>query len=267
MDMDLAYANRPFIDGGDDYPAKWQAEAEAFRADRLADTRTRLDLAYGTAAREKMDLFLPVGRPKGVLIFIHGGYWHLFDKSSWSHFTAGALARGWAVAMPSYTLAPEARISQMTTQMVQAVVWAADEVGGPIVISGHSAGGHLAARMLCPDAGLPARVLDRVQKVVPISPLSDLSPLLDTSMKQTLALTPQEARSESPRFCENPHPCDVTVWVGAAERPVFLDQARWLAEAWPTATLQIDPEKHHFNVIDGLLTPDSPLMETLLGPG
>ena len=47
-------------------------------------------------------------------MFVHGGYWLRFDRDMWSHLAAGAVARGWACAIPSYTLAPEARISAMT---------------------------------------------------------------------------------------------------------------------------------------------------------
>jgi arylformamidase len=57
---------------------------------------------------------------------------------------------------------------------------------------------------------------------------------------------------------------EVTVWVGAQERPAFLWQARLLSEEWD-CPWHADPGRHHFDVIDGLKTPGSPLMETLLG--
>lgn len=44
--------------------------------------------------------------------------------------------------------------------------------------------------------------------------------------------------------------CPVTSWVGADERPVFLDQEKWLSDAWNT-NLVIEAKKHHFNVIEG----------------
>ena len=50
-----------------------------------------------------------------LVVFVHGGYWLRFHRDIWSHFAQGLTARGWAVAMPSYTLAPEARIAAMTT--------------------------------------------------------------------------------------------------------------------------------------------------------
>ncbi|MGI9395006.1 MAG: alpha/beta hydrolase, partial [Boseongicola sp.] len=105
-------------------------------------------------------------------------------------------------------------------------------------------------------------VRERLRRIVPISPLADLRPLLETSMNVDLRLDDAEARSESPALHEPPT-VPVTVWVGAEERPVFLDQARWLAEAWG-AEHRIAPGRHHFDVIDDLRNPNSPLVNRLL---
>jgi acetyl esterase/lipase len=162
--------------------------------------------------------------------------------------------------MPSYPLCPEVGLPQITASVARAVVAAADRVAGPVRLVGHSAGGHLVARMT--DV-LPAPVAARVAHVVPISPVSDLRPLMHTAMRETLHLSDAVCAEESPALHPRPER-PVTVWVGAEERPVFLDQARWLAEAWQ-APLRIDPGRHHFDVIDGLGLPDSPLTNTLLG--
>ncbi len=100
---------------------------------------------------------------------------------------------------------------------------------------------------------------------MPISPLSDLRPLMQTKMNDDLRLDAAEAGTESPALQRALRDIPVTVWVGAEERPAFLDQARWLADAWPNAKLHVDPGRHHFDVIDGLRDPDSPLMCALLG--
>ncbi|TMV39592.1 alpha/beta hydrolase, partial [Thioclava sp. BHET1] len=162
------YANGAFIAGAQHFPPRWVAEAEAFRAAQGA--RAKLDLRYGPAERDWLDLFLPEGRPRGLMVFIHGGYWLRFGPRDWSHLAQGALDRGWAVAMPAYTLAPEARITEMTAQIGRAISHAAGQVAGPIVVTGHSAGGHLSARMACTDAPLPEEVAVRLVRAVPISP-------------------------------------------------------------------------------------------------
>ena len=164
MDYDRAYANGPFIPGGETFPPRWTREAAAFRAS--LGQRARTAIPYGPKPRNHLDLFLPEAAPKGLLVFVHGGYWLRFDRDMWSHLAAGALARGWACAMPSYTLAPEARISAITQEIASAVDVAAGLVAGPVVVTGHSAGGHLSARMGCADVSLSAPVT----RVVPISP-------------------------------------------------------------------------------------------------
>jgi hypothetical protein len=70
--------------------------------------------------------------------------------------------------------------------------------------------------------------------------------------------------AESPMLAPDVQPVDTVIWVGAAERPAFLDQARWLAEAWPQARLRISPDRHHLDITEGFEAPDSPLMASLL---
>lgn len=251
---DRDYANRAFIPGADGYIPRWQAAAAEFRNGLGA--RAKLGLPYGPVARQKFDLFLPEGEARGLMVFVHGGYWLAFDRGDWSHLAAGALARGWACAMPSYTLAPEARIAEMVAEVRSAVGAASGMVPGPVVVTGHSAGGHLSARMGCTDG--PTGVV----RVVPISPLSDLRPLMATEMNDTLRLDDAEAMAESPAYL--PKRCDCHVWVGGAERPAFLWQARVLSEEW-ACPWTVDPGRHHFDVIDGLADPDRPLMEVILG--
>ena len=258
--IDIDYNNVDFIPGGADAPDRWSADARSFRETEAAIGRARLNVAYGAGERQKLDLFYPAGKPKGLVDFVHGGYWLRFDRAFWSHFSAGFTEAGWVVALPSYTLAPKARISGMTREIAAALDCAADMVAGPIRLCGHSAGGHLVARIGCKDVMCHAK--PRVQNIVPISPVSDLRPLLETAMNATLQLDPDEATTESPVLHPAPD-IPTTVWVGAEERPVFLDQARWLAEAWETP-LRIDPGRHHFDVIDGLRTAGSPLIQTIL---
>lgn len=254
-DPDRDYANGAFIPGAADYPPRWTREAAAFR--QAMGSRADLDLVYGPSPRQQLDLFLPETTPKGVVMFVHGGYWHLFSKAHWSHLAAGPLARGYAVAMPSYTLAPVARLAEITAEIARAAWFVGTRVAGPIVVTGHSAGGHLAARMGCADVPVP------VERVVPISPLTELGPLMATGMNATLKIDAEEAARESPARHLLRDGVTAHVWVGAEERPAFLMQARILAEEW-ACPWTADPGRHHFDVIDALADPDSPLCRTLL---
>jgi arylformamidase len=260
---DDAYANSAHIPGGAEYPARWAEAALAYRTREATVGRARLNLPYGDGDREAFDLFYPAGRPAGLMFFVHGGFWRAFGRQDWSHLAAGAQAMGWAVAMPSYPLAPAVRISAITRAVARAVAAAAAEVPGPLALAGHSAGGHLVARMLCPDVGLPRPVAERLVSVMPISPLADLVPLIDTTMNDDLRLDRDEARLESPCHVGDRRMARVHVWVGAAERPAFLAQARLLSNAW-SAPLTEEPDRHHFDVIEGLERADSPMLTALL---
>jgi len=263
MELDDAYANAAHIPGAEAFPPRWAQAAQMWRNREAHDDHARLDLPYGRGVRERFDLFLPEGAPRGLVVFVHGGYWLKFDRSYWSHLAAGPVARGWAVAMPSYDLCPKVRIAQITRQVARAVDVAAGVVAGPLVLTGHSAGGHLVARMLAPGM-LEPEVAARVRKVVPISPVADLRPLLRTSMNTDLKLDQAEAEAESPVLMRERLEVPVTVWVGAKERPAFLDQARWLSEAWGCERV-VAESRHHFDVIEPLEIGDSGLVEVLLG--
>lgn len=252
---DRAYANGDFIQGATDFPPRWAAKAAAFRTG--LGPRARLDLAYGAGARNHLDLFLPESAPRGLIMFIHGGYWLAFDRKDCSHLAAGALARGYACAMPSYTLAPQARIAQITDEMTAALNAAADLVSGPITVTGHSAGGHLAARMA--NTGMGGQARARITACVPISPVAELGPLMDTSMNEALRLTAEECAHESPARLPLRAGINAHIWVGAQERPAFLWQARTLSEEWD-CPWSAAPCRHHFNVIDDLEDAPSPLM-------
>lgn len=262
-ELDDAYANAAHIPGAADFPPRWEKAAAALREGLLEQGLADLDQTYGDSPRQRFDLFHPGGAAKGLMVFVHGGYWLRFDKSVWSHLAAGALSQGWAVAMPSYDLCPQVRIADITRQIAQAVTAAAGMVAGPMVLAGHSAGGHLVARMLQPGL-LPDAVAARLRHVMPISPVSDLRPLLRTSMNADFKLDEDAAIAESPAMMVERLPVPVTVWVGADERPVFLDQARWLAEAWGCPHV-VDAGKHHFDVIDALVDGQSEMMRRLLG--
>lgn len=262
MRFDDAFANGKYIAGGADFPKRWNAKSDGLRRDLGA--RARLGLRYGSGARQWFDLFLPEGPALGLMVFIHGGYWLAFGPRDFSHLAAGALARGWACAMPAYTLAPEARISAMTAEMAAALPVMAAEVAGPIAICGHSAGGHLSARLACADLRLDRGVTERIRSIVPISPLSDLRPLMETAMQADLKLDPAEARAESPALLQRRPGQSVHVWVGGGERLRFLDQARRLGNAW-SCPVTVEEGRHHFDVIDGLADPQSALMAALLG--
>lgn len=268
IDWDDAYANAAHIADAASFPPKWAAAAQALREACQSAGRAETDLSYGDGAREKLDLFRPAGVAAGLVVFVHGGFWKAFDKSSWSHLAAGPLAHGWAVAMPSYTLCPDVSISRITRQVGAAIDCAAGLVSGPVCLTGHSAGGHLVSRMNCTDAPLCESVRSRLQKTVSISGLHDLQPLMKTRMNDVFGLDLVEARAESAALLEPLDTSRVVCWVGADERPEFLRQNELLVRMWSGLAAEIksvvEPGLHHFDVIDSLAEPDGALTAELL---
>jgi arylformamidase len=257
-DLSDAYANGAYIDGAALYPPRWDSASKALR--EALGEQAELGVSYGPSPRQTYDFFQPDHIAKGTLIFVHGGYWRMFDRETWSFLAKGALALGWAVAMPSYDLCPQVGIATITQQIALAVQHIAGRTQGSISLAGHSAGGHLVARMVAPGM-LPAAVVDRLQHVVPISPLSDLEPLCRTDMNEDFQLDVGMARAESPILQPAPQ-TKVTVWVGSDERPAFIDQAMWLANAWQCDQV-VAQGKHHFDVIDDLADPNSEMLSVL----
>lgn len=259
--LDDAYDNSGHIAGAADFPPRFAKAAAAFR-DELG-ARAQVGVSYGPSERQVFDFFQPEGVARGTVVFVHGGYWKAFDNSYWSHLAAGPLSRGWAVAMPSYDLCPDVRISDITGQIAAAVTEISKRTFGTLSLAGHSAGGHLVARMTDPLV-LPADVRGRITNIVPISAVADLAPLMQTSMNEILKIDPAEAQAESPVNMSPPHGVNVTVWVGADERPAFLEQSEQLARTWGARQIVVEG-KHHFDIIDALSDPDSDMVKALLG--
>lgn len=267
-DWDNAYANGANIAASDRWPVAWVDPAQAFRDALSADGRARLDVAYGDRTRNRLDLFLPAAHPKGLVVFVHGGYWKAFDKSFWSHLAAGAVGHGYAVAMPSYTLCPEIRIAGIVREVGVAIGTAAELVEGPLMLTGHSAGGHLVSRMVSATTPLAPVVSRRIRHVVSISGVHDLRPLIRTDMNAALKLDEAEALAESPALLRPMDNARITCWVGGGERAEFLRQSALLANIWTglgatTATV-VEPDRHHFSIIDGLADPKHALTRTLI---
>ncbi len=263
IDWDDAYANMAHVAGSEELPARWASDAAAYRASGVA---VEEDIPYGPGDRQKLDIVWPDGTPKGLAVFVHGGYWMRLCKSDWTHYAEGARTAGWAVGLPGYTLAPAARIAGITQEILAAVSCAADRVRGPIRLAGHSAGGHLVTRLVCTGIDLPC--IDRIEHVLSISGLYDLRPLQRTRMNETLCLDLCEARDESPALLEPTHGARVTAWVGGDERPEFIRQTELLQIVWSgldaSISRVIDEGHHHFSVINELKDTQSPITRAFL---
>ncbi|MBB4039707.1 acetyl esterase/lipase [Microvirga flocculans] len=262
LDLEAEYNNRARVPDHPAHIAGWQRDAAAYRA----HARCELDLAYGPGERHRLDFFYPERGDAGgpTVMFIHGGYWQALDKSSSSHLARGANARGLTVVIPSYTLAPEATLADIVSEIEAAADFIARRTGRPLIVTGHSAGGHLAACLMA-RRSTPQRP---VRAAMPISGLFDLPPLVPTSINKALCLTVEEAHRLSPLEWEPPKTGYLVAVVGGAESSEFLRQSRAIVERWGKAGVRTRYHEvtgaHHFDVIAGLAHPADQLVNILM---
>jgi arylformamidase len=260
---------------GGDYQPFIAAYAERSFQARLA-TPGRLGLRYGDGPSHRLDLFVPpvgdhgpIARRPPLLVFLHGGYWQELSRHESSFSAPQAVSQGIALAVVDYTLAPEATVAEIVAECRQALLWLvehSEDLGfdaSRIVVSGSSAGAHLAAMLALPTPGVPA-----VQGAVLVSGIYELEPLVGTSINRALGLTAAAARSLSPALLAlEGFPPAVVAW-GAIETDEFKRQsldfaARLARAAVPVHSVEV-PGRNHFDVILDLVDPGTPLGEATL---
>jgi arylformamidase len=262
VDYEVEYNNRARVPENPSIMAGWADDAAAYR-----ERHAPRAIAYGPGARNSIDFF-PGDDQGAIVVFIHGGYWQALDGSSFSQLAAGLNAHGVDVAIPSYDLCPGVSVDEIIRQMRMATRELA-RLGRPLVMSGHSAGGHLAACMLATDwpafdASLPR---DLVVAAFSISGLFDLGPLVQTSINNALHLDQVTARAASPLFWKVPLRGSLDAVVGENESAEYFRQSRTIVDQWGAAGIPTRfgtiPDANHFTAIAPLADPQSPMVARL----
>ena len=112
------------------------------------------NVSYGPLPRQRLDVWrmstTPLHAP--VVLFIHGGSWMMGDKREQGRpMLHEFVRRGWIAVVPNYRLAPHHPWPAQILDVTRALGWVKKNIatygGDPerVVISGGSAGGHLAA--------------------------------------------------------------------------------------------------------------------------
>ena len=259
IDYEVEYNNRARVPENPSLIAGWARDAAAWR-----ERHAPRSISYGPGARNVIDFFPGVGEGP-IVVFIHGGYWQALDGSFFSHLAGGLNAHGISVAIPSYDLCPDVTVDQIIQEMKAASRELA-RLGRSLVMSGHSAGGHLAACMLATDwpaldASVPA---DLVVAAYAISGLFDLGPLVETSINNALRLDHAAARDASPLFWKAPARGSLDAVVGENESAEYFRQSQIIVERWGGAGIATRfgtvPNANHFTAIAPLADPNSPMV-------
>jgi len=265
--VEREYNNRQLVPEHPAFFARWERDSQFVRNTLPGD----LDVPYGAGPRQRIDLFPAKGSDR-VLFFIHGGYWRSLDKNLFSWLAASWVAAGVSVALPNYRLCPAVRIEEIVDDVVAAANWlfangrAHGVDPGRVVVSGHSAGGHLTGALFAsPREKLgfdPARIVGGV----PISGLFDFEPLplfsgnaefnLDALQVARLNLYDKDPTIAAP----------LVVAVGRNESSEFKRQSKVIADAWKPQVreLLVLPDLNHFSVVDAFAERSNPLYESAL---
>ena len=204
-----------------------------------------------------------------VVLLIHGGYWQYMHPRDLTFAAEGLLKNGIGVALAGYDLAPDVPLDTIVSQLRGAAVCLYHRIRRRFAVTGHSAGGHLAACLTAtrwqeldtrgPDDIVPAGA--------GISGVYEVEPLVQTSMNERLHLTDDEARRLSPALWELPPGRRFETFTGGLESAEFLRQGRDLAAGWATqgavTAAHVVEGTNHFTVVEQLADPSTALVACL----
>jgi arylformamidase len=258
-ERDAAYDNNKAVANS---PALIAARNEASAKFRAAHA-TALDIDYGKRERAKIDLYPARDKSAPCLVFIHGGYWQRNSRDVFAMLVEGLAAHGWSVAIPGYTLAPEATLTEIVREISLSLDWlgadgSAHGIAGPVVLSGWSAGAHLTAMAL--DHPLVAAGLA-------ISGVYDLAPIRDTALNLALKMTDEEVAELSPLRLA-PVQKHLAIAYGSAELPALIWDSRNFYQkrvvAGAPGELVVIEGADHFTILEQLRRSDGALTKIVL---
>jgi arylformamidase len=258
-ERDAAYNNTAAVPDSAALTAQRIAASSVWR-----DTHPlHLDIPYADGDRTKWDLFPAADPAAPCFVFIHGGYWQRGTREENAVVAAGLAAHGWSVALPGYTLTPEASLAQIAGEIDMALSWLqehgpANGIAGSVLLSGWSAGGHLAALALAHPL---------VRAALAISGIYELGPIRDTYLNEKVRLTEDEIATLSPLRLP-PIEKPMSIAVGGTELAALVNDSVALhAHRQPVDSageLLVLPGLDHFTIIHELTRPDGALVQAAL---
>lgn len=260
--IDRAYDNGAAFPDVPTWRVTWQERSAAIPV----DPPVRLDVPYGPAPAQRLDVF-PLGvRDAPTALFYHGGFWSRNGKETFRYTVRGIHAAGFNAVFAGYSLAPAARMDEIVGDARAAARWTAGHLGDfdfarrPIVVIGWSAGAHLAAIAM----DLPA-----VAAGIGVSGVYDLEPMRRASVNDALRLDAEAARRHTPALHLPLRSGPFHVAYGARELPAYREQSEAFQAARAAAGLAGEllalPGHHHHSVLDELYAENGRLVHLLAG--
>jgi acetyl esterase/lipase len=235
------------------------------------------DIAYtdgapADEAKHKLDLYLPKERKNfPVLMFVHGGSWRTGDRSLYRALGIHFARAGIAVAIPSYRLMPQNPHPAQIEDVAAAFDWMYRNLpryGGDlkrVYVTGHSAGGHLAALLALNPAYLRKYAIpaSAIRGVVAMSGVYDVRNMpefvLEGDRREASPLTYAASPNAPPfllTYCQ---------WDYAGLPKQARDFAAALKKSFADVRLIYVPGETHVSEIVSAVKDDSSLARALLG--
>ena len=244
----------------------------------------KADESVGVVA-QRLNVFAPSrsGEKKDVLIFIHGGNWNSGNRTLYSFFGSRMARKGIVTVVIDYPLSPAATYKEMALVAASAVKWVKENIssygGNPdkIFVSGHSAGGHLAALIALDSSYFDGlRVANPVKGIILIDAAGlDMFTYLkqqnfskDHTYLKTFTANPAEWKKASPVFYLHPGMAPFLVFEGGKTYPsIKMTHKIFMGKLLPMAPLtkyEVIKGKHHIPMITQFLNPWNPRYDAII---
>ncbi|MBX2874102.1 MAG: alpha/beta hydrolase [Saprospiraceae bacterium] len=226
-----------------------------------------LNQKYGDDPLQAIDIFPSELRASPILIFIHGGYWRALDKMSYRFVAEPFVKENFTVCVVNYRLIPMVNMETLLQDIRDAIRWIQQKAnlynGDPnaMILSGHSAGGHLALMAYLMNQNLRSSIT----AICSLSGIFDLAPIRNSYLNETLKLTKKEVEDFSVSNMDlSVLTCPTLLSVGSDETNLFIEQSKDLYTQYTKiAPLEYHEYGHlnHYQIVHQLGKKESPLVQ------
>lgn len=257
------YNNRLHVPDYADYFERWEKLSRQTEKEHTVFK----NIFYGNHPEECVDIFSAVNVSSKTMVFIHGGYWHLLDKTLFHFLAETFLKYNVTTVLLNYPLAPSATMDAIVSSCRNAIRWLHDnlsrfnEDASQMYIMGHSAGAHLASMLLVDDVG------NFLKGVVSLSGLFRLEPVMLSNINEILKMDKEMAMRNSPVYLNPVNHCPLLLVTGADETDEFKDQSAEMYNNWKIKHTCIEllqiPGKNHYSILDAVTEKNSALQSAI----
>jgi acetyl esterase/lipase len=258
-------------------PARAADDAKAPKTGGSFEVEVHKDIPYveGKDAdeRQKLDLYLPRGaKDYPTLFFIHGGGWTRGSRSGFDKIGHTFARNGVAFVSTGYRLSPNVKHPAHIEDVARGFAWTVANIGkyggnpGAIFVSGHSAGGHLAALLATDDDYLKAQKLSlaNIKGAIPVSGVFVVS----TRTKNVFGEDADVCKKASPQSHTREGLPPFLIFYGDGEVNALGKQAEAFAPALKEkkveATVVVGKDRNHGSIMMKMAAEDDPATQAVL---